>query len=443
MKENKSAMIFIALFLAVCIVLSVGLLFVGPAKAGANEQLHRFPELLDKNGQLNDQYFADISAWVNDHFFMRQELISVNRWLTCTIFGHSGEESVILGRNGWLYYGSTLDDYTGANPASAREIFSIAKNISLMDQYCNQQGMSFAFLIAPNKNSLYPENMPNYGTVAGVRDANRVMQHLREENVKVIDLFDAFQKDDATLYFKTDSHWNAAGAAYAADLINAVYGTDSDFYAGPFEYDKQMYTGDLYEMLYPAFTGSEGNLIYGGQLSFSYLGGATKADAITLNTQSDQPGSILVYRDSFGNLLHPYLAASYGTARFSRSNQYDLTGDYDYVLIEIVERNIRYCIENIPVMPSPVVDIILPTPMGTVTAVENSKSKAPDLHTLWTGILPVVPDDDSAVYVECNGTVYEAFLMKDNGFAVYLPEGLKPDVLGYTVNEEIYSNMIE
>lgn len=443
MKENKCAIIFITLFLAACIVLSVGILFAGPAKAGANEQLQRSPELFDKNGQLNDQFFADTSAWVNDHFFMRQELISINRWLTCTIFGHSGEESVILGSDGWLFYGSTLDDYTGANPRSAREIFSIVKNISLMDQYCKQQGMSFAFLIAPNKNSVYPDNMPNYGNVADVHDANRVIQHLQEENVDVIDLFDAFQKEDPVLYFRTDSHWNEAGAAYAADLINAVYGVDSNFYDGPFEYDKQLYTGDLYEMLYPAFSGLEENLLFDGQLSFSYVGGATKADAITLNTQSDQPGSILVYRDSFGNLLHPYLAASYGTARFSRSNQYDLTGDYDHILVEIVERNIGYCIENIPVMPSPSVDVVLPTPNGTAAAVQNSKSKAPDTYILWTGVLPVVPDDDSPVYVECNGTVYEAFLMKDNVFAVYLPENHKPNLLGYTVNAEICSNTIE
>ena len=89
-----------------------------------------------------------------------------------------------------------------------------------------------------------------------------------------------------------------------------------------------------------------------------------------------------------------------------------------------------YLITYIPVMESPVREIIaVEKTMGTVEAALQEKVKAPEGLKLWKGTLPETPDAGSAIYVSCDGTVYEAFCLAENGFAVYLPEGKQPSAV--------------
>ena len=59
------------------------------------------------------------------------------------------------------------------------------------------------------------------------------------------------------LYFKTDSHWNAKGAALAADALLAALSRESDYFPGTVSAGNT-HRGDLYEMLYPAGKELEG-----------------------------------------------------------------------------------------------------------------------------------------------------------------------------------------
>lgn len=437
------SLIFVAAFLLLSVTLSLGILVAGPSEAGANEVLSKDPALFDKEGNFNTNILSDMSAWINDHFFLRQELISVNNAMTATLFQTSGEDSVILGKDGWLYYGSTLDDYTGLNGMTEQELYAAAKNIALMAEYCENMGRDFRFMIAPNKNSLYPQFMPDYGVKADIHDAHRLQELLAKMDVAYIDLFTVIGEASATsistLYFAHDSHWNDLGAALAADTINSQFGVQSGYYQSTnFSYPFN-HTGDLFEMVYPAFADTEESWFYHGPaLEFEYTSKATRPDSITLTTASDNPGSLLVYRDSFGNLLYPFLADSYGAVRFSRSTSYDMTVESDYVLVELVERNLGYLITYIPVLESPVRDAQLPeNTAGTLEAVLEAKAKAPKGMKLWKGTLPENPDAGSAIYVSCDGTVYEAFCLKDNGFAVYLPEGKQPSAVAAMYNGQM------
>lgn len=427
MKKNGMYIGFLSLFFVLCLMLSVGILFAGPALPGANEQLQKTPVLQDQEGNFNDHFLAEVSAWINDHFFLRQTLISTNHSLNGGVFGVSGEDTVIVGKDGWLYFAATLDNYTGINGFSDRELFSMAQNLAMMDEFCRENGKEFAFVIAPNKNSLYPEAMPDYGAVAEKPDSQKLLALLEEKAVNAVDLYKAFGAESEVLYYATDSHWNSRGAALGADAINSAFGVQTNFYEGSFEIAEEPYTGDLFNMLYPAFQGQEQDPVYAGELQFDYTSSATKPDSITLTTESAADGAILVYRDSFGNLLHPYLAASYGSAKFSRSNSYDLTGEYDYVLVELVERNLNYLLRNVPVMTNQQEDVALPKPSGTVIMEEKPNSKAPEGFVLWTGVTASDADADSAVYVQAETGIYRAFLTENNGFAVYLPEDTVPE----------------
>ncbi len=420
MKKRIFPWIFTAGVLLMSIVLVVGILFAGPAQAGANEVLSKAPQLKTKDGKFNDNFFGDTAAWINDHFFGRQELISVHNKTVSTAFGTSAADDVILGSDGWLYYTSTLNDYTGLEAMDTADIQMAAHNLELLQEYCHSQGREFAFVLAPNKNSLYPEYMPNYGIHNPSTNAKQLMEELDSRGVAYIDLFDVFSQQEEVLYFAHDSHWNSKGAALGADSINAAFGVQSDYFGGDFS-QKVPHAGDLYEMLYPSLTDPEQDALYGGSLNFTYTSKATKPDSITLETASDNQGSLLCYRDSFGNLLYPYLADSYGTCRFSRSVSYDLTQDGDCVLIELVERNISYLCTNLPVMPAPERTLPGLPKAADTTVIENKSVKAPEGMFRVSGTLPEPADPDSPVYVICGNTAYEAFQLLDGGFGAYTP----------------------
>ena len=415
MKRKVLHIGFVALALFLCLCLSIGMAITGPSQAGANEKLSEFPKLRTEDEGLNPGFLTQFSDWVDDRFFLRQELISVDHWISGKLFRTSGDSDVILGENGWLYYADTLADYTGTEPMSERDLFSAAKNLSLMSDYCRENDRKFLFVIAPNKNSLYDENMPDFGCKAKKTDAERLLERLNSLNVDTVDLFSAFGLENEVLYFAHDSHWNTKGAALGADLINASFNLESNYYKSDFS-QTTPHSGDLYQMVYPAFDDAEKDYICGRELDYSFTSSATKPDAIVLSTESDGQGSLLAYRDSFGNLLFPYLADTFETAKFSRSATYDLTGEAEYVLIELVERNLDYLIKNLPVIPAPEAEVTLPEkPKAAITVSATERGGLLQVKGQLTET-----DDDSEIYVVCGNTAYEAFCLADGGFGAYL-----------------------
>ena len=143
-------------------------------------------------------------------------------------------------------------------------------------------------------------------------------------------------------------------------------------------------------------------------------------------TNSAGTGSLLMFRDSFGNLLYPYMAESFQSALFSRSMPYKLDliaqREAGFVVAELVERNLDYLIQNVPVMPAPARAIPASPAAEAAVALETSSETAIPGYVLLRGTLPVPPDEASPVYFRSGDNCWEAFLLQDDGFALYLPE---------------------
>ena len=434
---KNTSVAFIAVFLLLCLAPSLGMLVFGPAQASANEILAAEPEPVNGDGGVNMEYLPQLAGYVSDRFWLRQELITLGRKLQSAVFSSSGEDSVILGQDGWLFYASTLGDYTGVEGLTERELFAASRNLYLMNEYCRSIGVDFLFTAAPNKNSLYGAYMPATGQVAETHDAQRLYALLSAWNVPYLDLFEVFNAETETLYFAHDSHWTSRGAALAADSINAAFGIESGYFSGAFS--PQAHSGDLYEMLYPAGHDGEQDLVYTPAIQISYgSGGGTRPDSVTINTTGSGEGVLLACRDSFGNNLYPYLADSFAAARFSRSTTYDLTLlsglQADCLLIELVERNLGYLLDYTPVLPCPERELPLPERRSGTLPITVGSGSASGL-TLCQGSLPLDIDADSPVYIVCEGQTFEALLGR-RGFSAWLPEGSQPQlVLLYSQGE--------
>lgn len=123
-------------------------------------------------------------------------------------------------------------------------------------------------------------------------------------------------------------------------------------YGIPETYDLSGYTieeshePDLYKILFPTARHYEQQRIYDDGATFEYVGRLHSLDDMTIRTSSDDGcgKAVLVYRDSFGRAMIPYMGATFDSAVFNRSTPYNLSlveqTECDYVLFEIVERNL-------------------------------------------------------------------------------------------------------
>ena len=266
------------------------------------------------------------------------------------------------------------------------------------------------------------------------------MALLDDAGVSRLDLFSAFRAQEETLYFRHDSHWNAKGAALAADEINRALGRQSAYVTADFS-GTEAHAGDLFEMRYPAQTDPETDCVYGGTLRFTREGSDTRPDSITINTAGGGAGNLLMFRDSFGNSLYPYLADSFAAARFSRATAYNLTLaeklDADCVVIELVERNLRYLLQFTPVMPAPERELAAPEFVsGTVSLSVCGTAAALKGYTAYCGTLPQAADGAS-VWLLCGDTAYEAFTGGDGSFTAYLPEDRAPESVAARIGDKL------
>jgi hypothetical protein len=344
---------------------------------------------------------------------------------------------VIQGTDGWLYYTDSLTDYLGSDLLSDRSLFNIAHTLSMMQNYLEQKGVQFLFTVAPNKNSLYGENMPYYDIlkVSDEKNLTRLKAYLEQENVSYADLYEAFGEQSEVLYHKKDSHWNNQGAALASDILMTALGKDHDSYEDE-EYEiRSDFEGDLDGMLYPQALTLDEEVYYDKQTTFAYVEEVSSNFAPKISTVNpEKEGNLVMYRDSFGNALLPFMADAYAQAYFSRGVPYQLsdvdTKGADTVIVERAERFLPEMAQSPPVMQAPQADL-------GETISEEALDGAVDIQIVRQGpqakitgrILDGYLDADSRIFLRVNGNfTYEACPIdikveegvSDSGFNLYL-----------------------
>lgn len=428
MKNRVIKLIFLGLFVMMCLLPLVGILIAGPAGAAANEILSDPPSLHDAEGKINLNYLKDASDYLADHFFLRQEFVTADAVIEAGVFHDSACEDVVLGKEGWLFYTSTLDDYRGLHVMTDRELHSAARTMALIQEYAQAHGADFLFTVAANKNTLYPQYMPEDIGRSGVEsNLERLRKVLEEYDVNFTDLGEGFREQDAVLYHRQDSHWNNLGAGLACDQIMASLGRQSWFYDPDRYAAKKDFRGDLYEMLYPTGIELDEQLYPNWTWSYTYDRPIRSAeDQLIYTSCPDTAGTLLMFRDSFGNTLHPFMAECYGEACFSRAMPYDLSLfneiQPDQLIIEIVERNLDWLLTRAPVMAAPIRTLELPEKSCAIEANAACTQTTQTLFCCSGNILQEL-DTDSPIYLLSDGVIYEAAPAGDgqNAFTAYLP----------------------
>lgn len=434
--KKTGNLIYIIICLLLCMVPFVCMTFAATNTTTENRTMAELPSITE-DGKWNQSYFQELGAYFNEHFAFRPALVTADSIIQSKVFRVSNMGTVLVGSEGWLYYTSTLNDFLGKQTLSEKGIWNAAHNLSLMQQSVEERGGTFLFTAAPNKNSLYGENMPYYDSkkASDVKNMTLLEPQLEAWNIPYADLFSEFRREKEILYLKRDSHWNQKGAVLAYDTMLDYLKIDHETYETVESIRTQDEYGDLNKMIYPLSMEPEWNYSYQKDYAYEYVTDTKSVEDAWIQTKNTEgTGSLLMFRDSFGNTLLPLMADTFEDAYFAKSVPYNLEEYMDsyhpeYVIVEKVERNLDDFALEPPIVTGPEKEFESDVKMADAKV--SLDMKEADYDTDYWSICGMVPDSlpkDTKIYIQLTQEgktgVYEAFTVSnedsDYGYLLYL-----------------------
>ncbi|MGN6581241.1 MAG: alginate O-acetyltransferase AlgX-related protein [Bordetella sp.] len=335
-----------------------------------NRRLEAFP-------RWSIHWAQDFERWFSDRYGMRDALVYYGSRLQMARTGMPMNQQVVVGRDNWLFYD---ENYTpghlhfaslyGKDLFLPSDLKTIADNLSSVRQHLAACRIPFYLVIAPDKQTVYPEKLLMPPPPNAVTQADQLEAYLQaaDPQLRIIDLRKPEQAAKAAqtreLYYRTDTHWNELGAFFGYQAIakrlmqdgvlaNAV-GTRLDSYrirtspsAG----------GDIAVNLLdlPGYfrdhTVQLDNIQPRQAHDISLPGwpqDINNSFRVTENPVAS--GSLLLYRDSFFDALTPFVAENFHRIYSFLGRGID--GDRvrqahpNVVMLEIVERGLRHLVDH-------------------------------------------------------------------------------------------------
>jgi hypothetical protein len=370
----RADVVVVILFLAAIATPALGLMLdVDPATVSEAEmrELSKLPAwswqpsaLLAWPGKFQ-QYFED-------HFTLRSRLIYWRAAFLWHVLHTSASTTVIAGTHGWLFYADDggMDDYVQAQPFTGAELATWRQTLERERDWLADRGAHFVFVIAPDKNMIYPEFMP--GSLQRMRAASREDQLLAymklHSTVDILDLRPGILslKTSELLYHRYDTHWNDRGALIGYQEIVARlsrwFPQMQPLQRSDFLQNATIPSGDRTTLL---------GLTDGGKPALPGLMPRRGWSAITVEPKEPDPygedgtvvtelrGSHLpravMFRDSFSSRLIPYLSEHFRRILYQWQNDFDPQlverEQPDVVIHEMVGRHLYIFIPSPELVP--------------------------------------------------------------------------------------------
>jgi len=354
MKNNKKiSIILIALFIV--FIAYFWTLFPFTVKnadtSSEKRELSAFPEFTIKNYK---NISAQFTSYLKDRIPFRIEITNKYNNIMVNVFNRVPDKGVILGKKNWLFYNSNakdpqtdeVADYMGKSKYSDEQLSHALETPSLYASISESRGSKFLLAITPNKSSVYGQYMPSSYKVVDEKTRVDQLYEYYKENLPcdVIYLKEDMRKyaKDYKVYFTNDTHWNGLGAFFASNILADHLGLDHPT-LDDVELIPENSPEDLKLMLgssdYPA---DKDNYI--PDYSKIYSAEATYSDEnITKYVTSNKNGKkLLLLGDSFSERMDAALMASVEEFHISRTGYIPEDETYDYIVYEIVERNLAF-----------------------------------------------------------------------------------------------------
>ena len=317
---------------------------------------------------------TDLAVWpgrfeqyFEDHFMLRSRLIDWRASFLWNRLKTSGSDTAIAGKRGWLFYAADggIDDWTQAEPFTHDELEVWRETLAKRRAFLARRGISYLFVIAPDKQMIYPEYMPDsLRRLRGDYRVDQLIAYLHETmpDFEVLDLRPALLAAKETsgelLYHRYDSHWNDRGGLVAYQIIIRAIAhklprelpSIAPLERRDFDTDRAVPSGDRIAMLWLTDRGKQAmpGLVLRRGVGYRVLE-PTVPDPygeegliITEHANRHLP-TLVMFRDSFAGRLIPYLSEHFSRASYLWQNEFDFDEierhHPDIVVQELVARH--------------------------------------------------------------------------------------------------------
>jgi hypothetical protein len=322
------------------------------------------------NRDIINLYPREYETYINDNFGLKSFLVWLNSYIDVKVLKSSPIDRVALGKEGWLYATkegklNMIDIYRGMIFFSDEELLRIKNNLVEQNEWLKERDIPFVLLIAPNKETVYPEYLPD--SIKKVQEKGRLDQLISylkaNTNINIIDGREVLlnNKGVGRLYYKTDSHWNELGAYYGHKAIMDQVGKSFPKLKSTELNDYNIVTevksegGDLARMLSLPKNFNEENILLKPKkpsrakvVNHPYV----LNQGLVTEVKDETLPRMLMYRDSFTINMQPFLSEYFSTAVYQWNHSFDpeLVRETkpDIVIHEVVERYIHELLAENP-----------------------------------------------------------------------------------------------
>jgi hypothetical protein len=310
----------------------------------------------------------EFQAYLDDTFSFRSKLIRWHNLLRIFVFRTAPNDRVIVGKDGWVFpiQNGAMGVNRGVDPFEERELALWMASFRDDHRWLERRGKHFLLVLIPGSTEIYSEFLPDHmRRVAPSRlDQLRAALSADTSGIDWLDLGPAFLDakgtafDGELLYRKLDSHWNARGTyvAYRAILehlaarfpaLEAHPASDYRFEdAGPVpgNWGTRLYLGDIFPEIKVTATPRFPTRARPVERK-------TTSGVITSSQVADPLlPRVLMFHDSFGMLLVPFLAEHFRKAEFVSNYTFDVerivAADHDLVILCMFEQSFASFVPN-------------------------------------------------------------------------------------------------
>jgi hypothetical protein len=183
--------------------------------AEVQDEGNKFAEYID----TLERYIDNVDSVWYDAMYKKADLSKVDTYYTYYLTKEIASCQVLKGSGGWLFYRSTTDgdtigDYEGTNRYSSSEMNNILKQALATQEELKSRNIKLAIMVAPNKENVYSEYMPDTYTHADISSTDILIDYLAENGVNIVSPKQELlaNHDEFQLYYSYDTHWNQLGA---------------------------------------------------------------------------------------------------------------------------------------------------------------------------------------------------------------------------------------
>jgi hypothetical protein len=381
---------------------------VAPPKVQENRVLAKAPSWPHRLQDVR-RFRKDADAYVADNFPARRHLIGVLNRLRM-LFGVSGSDRVIVGRDGWLFYDDDthLGSARNTPPMSGAEVRDWLMTMAGRTEAARAAGAHYLVVLPPLKETLYPQYAPAwFDGVSAARPGEQLPRLAKQAQAADVlylrpPVAEATRMGERT-FSRHDTHWTGYGA-YAGYVSLMRHLQALGLAEGPRP------LSDFKKVTEPARQGPRDLALMLGVASFVDLDYQRFDDPPTetklrrtflgprrdwtapqvLDTGEVGKPVLLMTRDSFSNELLPFMLSHFSRIVLTHNGEGfwrpDLIDRFkpDIVILEVVESGVRVANRGGPPTPSPEARARIDHLLGA--------AQSPSQPPLTTSLQPATPD---------------------------------------------------